>query len=40
LIDEDEVYNSPNLHSEEQDELEIPDSKELFLKCLKFTINY
>ncbi|CAB5384522.1 unnamed protein product [Rhizophagus irregularis] len=25
LIDEDEVYNNPNLHSEEQDELEIPD---------------
>ncbi|CAB4389285.1 unnamed protein product [Rhizophagus irregularis] len=23
--DEDEVYNNPNLHSEEQDELEIPD---------------
>ncbi|GBC12310.2 kinase-like domain-containing protein [Rhizophagus irregularis DAOM 181602=DAOM 197198] len=25
-IDEDEVYVNPNLHSEEQDELEIPDS--------------
>ncbi len=23
----DEIYNNPNLHSEEQDELEIPDSK-------------
>ncbi|CAB5201141.1 unnamed protein product [Rhizophagus irregularis] len=23
--DDDEVYNNPNLHSEEQDELEIPD---------------
>ncbi|CAB4435797.1 unnamed protein product [Rhizophagus irregularis] len=23
--DEDEVYNNPNLHSEEQDEFEIPD---------------
>ncbi|CAB4444188.1 unnamed protein product [Rhizophagus irregularis] len=23
--DEDEVYNNPNLHSKEQDELEIPD---------------
>ena len=26
IDDEDEVYN-PNLHSEEQDELEIPDGK-------------
>ena len=25
FIDEDEIYNNPNLHSEEQDELEIPD---------------
>ncbi|GBC47190.2 kinase-like domain-containing protein [Rhizophagus irregularis DAOM 181602=DAOM 197198] len=25
-IDEDEVHNNPNLHSEEQDELEIPDN--------------
>uniref|UniRef100_U9U385 Uncharacterized protein n=1 Tax=Rhizophagus irregularis (strain DAOM 181602 / DAOM 197198 / MUCL 43194) TaxID=747089 RepID=U9U385_RHIID len=24
-INDEEVYNSPNLHSEEQDELEIPD---------------
>ncbi|PKK60248.1 hypothetical protein RhiirC2_761971, partial [Rhizophagus irregularis] len=24
--DEDEVHNNPNLHSEEQDELEFPDS--------------
>ncbi|PKK72507.1 hypothetical protein RhiirC2_379281 [Rhizophagus irregularis] len=24
--DEDEVYNNPNLHSEEQDELELPDN--------------
>ncbi|CAB4478983.1 unnamed protein product [Rhizophagus irregularis] len=23
--DEDEIYNNPNLHSEEQNELEIPD---------------
>ncbi|CAB4395358.1 unnamed protein product [Rhizophagus irregularis] len=23
--DEDEMYNNPNLHSEEQDELELPD---------------
>ncbi|GBC45451.2 kinase-like domain-containing protein [Rhizophagus irregularis DAOM 181602=DAOM 197198] len=25
LTDDDEVYNNPNLHSKEQDELEIPD---------------
>ncbi|CAB4476688.1 unnamed protein product [Rhizophagus irregularis] len=25
IDDEDEVYNNPNLHSNEQDELEIPD---------------
>ncbi|GES75097.1 kinase-like domain-containing protein [Rhizophagus clarus] len=25
VIDEDEVYNNPNLHSEDQDELELPD---------------
>jgi hypothetical protein len=25
FIDENEIYNNPNLHSEEQDELEIPD---------------
>ncbi|EXX51082.1 hypothetical protein RirG_264920 [Rhizophagus irregularis DAOM 197198w] len=31
IDDENEVYNNPNLHSEEQDELEIPDSKDLFL---------
>ncbi|PKC73007.1 hypothetical protein RhiirA1_451642, partial [Rhizophagus irregularis] len=24
-INDEEVYDSPNLHSEEQDELEIPD---------------
>ncbi|CAB5107219.1 unnamed protein product [Rhizophagus irregularis] len=24
-IDDDEMYNNPNLHSNEQDELEIPD---------------
>uniref|UniRef100_U9T481 Uncharacterized protein n=1 Tax=Rhizophagus irregularis (strain DAOM 181602 / DAOM 197198 / MUCL 43194) TaxID=747089 RepID=U9T481_RHIID len=24
--DEDEMYNNPNLHSEEQDEFELPDS--------------
>ncbi|PKY12559.1 kinase-like protein, partial [Rhizophagus irregularis] len=26
-VDGDEMYNNPNLHSEEQDELEIPDGK-------------
>jgi hypothetical protein len=25
-VDEDEMYNNPNLHSEEQNELEIPNS--------------
>ena len=32
ILDEDEyeVYNNPNIHSEEQDELEIPDSKFFF----------
>ncbi|CAB5108010.1 unnamed protein product [Rhizophagus irregularis] len=25
IDDDDEMYNNPNLHSEEQDELEIPD---------------
>jgi hypothetical protein len=32
FIDEDEVHNNPNLHSEEQDEFEIPDGKENFSK--------
>ncbi|POG63810.1 kinase-like domain-containing protein [Rhizophagus irregularis DAOM 181602=DAOM 197198] len=27
IYDDDEVYNNPNLHSKEQDELEIPDGK-------------
>uniref|UniRef100_U9UHL2 Serine-threonine/tyrosine-protein kinase catalytic domain-containing protein n=1 Tax=Rhizophagus irregularis (strain DAOM 181602 / DAOM 197198 / MUCL 43194) TaxID=747089 RepID=U9UHL2_RHIID len=27
--DEDEVYNNPNLHSEEQDEFEIPDGSSI-----------
>ena len=31
FTDEDETYNNPNLHSEEQDELELPDSKDFFL---------
>ncbi|PKY59784.1 hypothetical protein RhiirA4_482813, partial [Rhizophagus irregularis] len=30
--DEDEIYNNPNLHSEEQNELEIPDGKLFFNK--------
>ncbi|PKY32277.1 hypothetical protein RhiirB3_450345, partial [Rhizophagus irregularis] len=25
-IDDDEIHNNPNLHSEEQDELELPDN--------------
>ncbi|PKY17011.1 hypothetical protein RhiirB3_429522 [Rhizophagus irregularis] len=25
MVDDDEVYNDPNLHSKEQDEQEIPD---------------
>ena len=29
-VDDDEIYNNPNLHSEEQDELEIPDGKVFF----------
>jgi hypothetical protein len=29
--DEDEVYNNPNFHSEEQDEFEIPKGKKLLL---------
>ncbi|PKC62263.1 hypothetical protein RhiirA1_465383 [Rhizophagus irregularis] len=32
LIDEDEVHNSPNFHSEEQDELEIPDNTDELYK--------
>jgi len=30
FIDEDEMHNNPNFHSEEQNELELPDSKNLF----------
>jgi hypothetical protein len=30
IIDEDKIYNNPNLHSEEQDELENPDSEIYF----------
>uniref|UniRef100_U9UU97 Uncharacterized protein n=1 Tax=Rhizophagus irregularis (strain DAOM 181602 / DAOM 197198 / MUCL 43194) TaxID=747089 RepID=U9UU97_RHIID len=29
LIDEDEVYNNPKLHSKEQDEFEIPDGSSI-----------
>ena len=29
FIDEDEMYNNPNLHSEEQDKLKLPDSIDL-----------
>ncbi|RGB28724.1 kinase-like domain-containing protein [Rhizophagus diaphanus] len=32
---EDEVYNNPNFHSEEQNELELPESKDYLLKYLK-----
>ena len=38
LIDEDEIYNNPNLHSEEQDELEIPDGKVFWF--IKKTFTY
>jgi hypothetical protein len=30
ILDEDEIYNNPNLHSDEQDELCISDGKKLF----------
>jgi hypothetical protein len=40
LIDEDDVHNNPNLHSEEQDEFELPDSKNhFFFKYLKFSFK-
>lgn len=35
FIDENEIHNDPNLHPEEQDELELPDSKIFFLIMLK-----
>ena len=38
FTDEDEIYNNPNLHSEEQDELEIPDSKSI--KNIKNNLIY
>jgi hypothetical protein len=34
-LDDDEAYNNPNLHSKEQDELEIPDGKYLIVNCLR-----
>ena len=34
FLDKDEVYNNPNLHSEEQDELEIPEG--ILLKTQHF----
>jgi hypothetical protein len=34
-LDDDEAYNNPNLHSKEQDELEIPDGKYLIANCLR-----
>ncbi|PKC54682.1 hypothetical protein RhiirA1_476853 [Rhizophagus irregularis] len=30
--DEEEVHNNPNLHSEEQDELELPDNTDKLYK--------
>ncbi|PKC70463.1 hypothetical protein RhiirA1_501316 [Rhizophagus irregularis] len=35
-IDDDEIHNNPNLHSEEQDELELPDSNYSLFLNLKF----
>jgi hypothetical protein len=31
FIDEDEICNNPNFHSEEQNESEIPDGKIIYL---------
>ena len=44
-MDEDEIYNNPNLHSEEQDELEISDGKYTLLRnhmniVLKYRIYF
>ncbi|PKK62312.1 hypothetical protein RhiirC2_717794 [Rhizophagus irregularis] len=37
--DEDEVYNNPNFHSEEQDEFEIPNGKKFtILKCKNYLL--
>ncbi|PKC58616.1 hypothetical protein RhiirA1_470705 [Rhizophagus irregularis] len=35
IKDEDEVYNNPNLHSEEQDEFEIPDEYQSIIELFK-----
>ncbi|POG74028.1 kinase-like domain-containing protein [Rhizophagus irregularis DAOM 181602=DAOM 197198] len=37
IDDDDEVYNNPNLHSEEQDEMEIPDGR--FLNKVNFFLK-
>ena len=36
ITDEDEICNNPNFHSEEQDELEIPDGKIYHVKNFFF----
>ncbi|RIA98215.1 hypothetical protein C1645_870856 [Glomus cerebriforme] len=38
INDDDEIYNNPNFHSEEQDELEIPD--DCLLNSYHFILNY
>ncbi|PKK70550.1 hypothetical protein RhiirC2_746247, partial [Rhizophagus irregularis] len=41
IDDEDAIYNNPNLHSEEQDELEIPDvDSKLLYKFFSTIIFY
>ncbi|PKK69284.1 hypothetical protein RhiirC2_748685 [Rhizophagus irregularis] len=41
---DDEVQNNPNLHSEEQEELEIPDNTDVFINTITteafLIINY
>ena len=36
FIDKDEIYNNPNFHSEEQDELEIPDGNYNLIEIIMF----
>jgi hypothetical protein len=36
FIDEDEICNNPNFHSEEQDEFEIPNGKSLYYMYLEY----
>ncbi|PKK60223.1 hypothetical protein RhiirC2_856965 [Rhizophagus irregularis] len=36
--DEDEAHNNPNIHSEEQDKLELPDNTEELYKLDKIII--